>query len=111
VNEAAFVLKRIMFEEIRLSCEGKAPEGWRTPKRWRVHLTHPGHAKRLGVRWPSTALAWRHSYIPYAQARDDLNYQSAFFNNAYAIALRHGRPIDALPAKNFEEPFSKHWCP
>jgi hypothetical protein len=34
---------------------GKAPEDWRTPKRWREIRWHPKSAKRLGLRRPSAA--------------------------------------------------------
>jgi hypothetical protein len=36
----------------------KAAEGRRTPRRCRVHRRLPNHAKRLGVRQPSGALAF-----------------------------------------------------
>ena len=37
---------------------GKAVEGHRTPRRWRVHRRPTDGAERLGVRQPSGALGW-----------------------------------------------------
>jgi hypothetical protein len=34
----------------------KAPEGWRTPRRFAQVCVSPANASRLGLRWPSTAL-------------------------------------------------------
>jgi hypothetical protein len=95
-NEAAFILKRIVFDDIRLSCEGKAPEGWRTPKRWRAHLTHLWRAKRLGVRRPSAALARRHSFIPYMGRWPHAGVERAF-GPADGGAELHGRLLVQRP--------------
>ena len=43
-------------------CGGKAVEGYRSPRRWRVHRWLPSCAKRLGLR--QSAGAWPRAYHP-----------------------------------------------
>ena len=37
----------------------KAPEGWRSPRRFARFGGHRSTRQRLGLRWPSTAFSWR----------------------------------------------------
>ena len=46
----------------------KAPEGWRTPRRFAWLVCHRSTRQRFELRWPSTAFSWRSnsqsSFVP-----------------------------------------------
>jgi rhamnogalacturonyl hydrolase YesR len=70
-----------MFEDNWLSGGGKTPEGWRTPKRWRAKLTHPGSAKRL------EPFLFCKPKLLHPQPRMKLNLHQILFLQIIIIAL------------------------
>ena len=71
----------------------KAPEGWRSPRRWRV-LVRPAARQRLGVRRPSSAFRRRDQQSP--KIRDGQRYQSQ--------NLRPAQIFGCIPGSGFLRP-------
>jgi hypothetical protein len=108
---AALGSVRGIFGAGQLCFGGKAPGGWRTPKRFARFGYARFTRQRPGVRRPAAALARRHGNFPPHKAATISTFIPHSTMLPVDTVLRNERPIEALPTKNVEEPIIIINCP